>query len=391
MAIARSHAGVRPAVSALASQVHPVFMLPPIAVAAFGAITAGAVDPVAALLHASAIFLAVYVAHVKDGYVDFYHRGEDNDHPLSESGCRIALVGASIAFGLSLIGLFFVANPLAVALTLPTWVIAYLHAPTLDMTPVTATMDYPVGIGLALLGGYAVQTGSLAAAPLAIAAVLVVLLTGIKIIDDAQDVAWDRDFGKRTVAVRLGRRRARRLSYAILASGCAGVIGFAVANVIPDGTAIGVFVFGAVASIAVDAEDDRATELLIRGSYLLLAGLVVAVWFHPLSGGIDVSGRLFGPSLYLASEVLFGLVAFGLLRATDSVGSAARTIAVIYPVAFLWDWYTLHVGVFAILRRSGIVVLGIPLEEHLFIVVVTAFIVGLHEARIRLTEPDESP
>lgn len=91
-----------------------------------------------------------------------------------------------------------------------------------------------------------------------------------------------------------------------------------------------------------------------------------------------------GPYTYLATELLWGAVALALLRYAEATRAAARTIAVLYPVAFLWDWYTLEVGVFAIPMRTGVELLGIPLEEHLFIVVVTAMVVGTHEALRKL-------
>ncbi|MFB6128311.1 MAG: lycopene cyclase, partial [Halorhabdus sp.] len=78
MAIARHHSGIVPAARALASQVHPVFMLPPVAVSVAGSLLAaratGTFAPIVAGLHATAIFAAVYTAHVKDGYVDFFVR-----------------------------------------------------------------------------------------------------------------------------------------------------------------------------------------------------------------------------------------------------------------------------------------------------------------------------
>lgn len=87
-----------------------------------------------------------------------------------------------------------------------------------------------------------------------------------------------------------------------------------------------------------------------------------------------------GPYTYLATEVFWGAVALGLLLYADALRSAGRTLVVLYPVAFVWDWYTLEVGVFAIRMRTGIDVLGIPLEEHIFIVVVVTLVVGVHEA-----------
>lgn len=380
MAIARAGQGRAQAVAALASQVHPVFMLPPVAVSLFGAVLATDPDPVAAALHVTAIFFAMYVAHVKDGYVDFYARGEDDDHPLTEMGCHLGLAGATAGFVLATVGLLVVANPLAVLLTIPGWVIGYLHAPYLDMAPVTATVDYPVGIGLALLGSYAAHAGTLGTTPLAFAVVLVVVLSGVKVIDDAQDVDWDREYGKRTVAVVLGPARARTVSYALMALGGFLVLAFAGVGIIPDGAAIGVFVFAAVAAIAAEVEAERATMLLVRGAYLFLAFLVVAVWYRPLAGSPPF-GQVLGPYLYLGFEVGFGLVALGLLSWTGSLWAAAKTIAVLYPLAFVWDWYSIEVGIFAILRTSGIEVVGIPLEEHLFMIVVPAFVIGVHEAR----------
>ncbi len=86
-----------------------------------------------------------------------------------------------------------------------------------------------------------------------------------------------------------------------------------------------------------------------------------------------------GPYTYLATEVVFGTVAFALAYRADALDRAAMTIAALYPVAYVWDWYTLHVGVFAIRTRTGVDLLGIPVEEHVFIVVVPLLVIGVHE------------
>ena len=91
----------------------------------------------------------------------------------------------------------------------------------------------------------------------------------------------------------------------------------------------------------------------------------------------DIS--VFGPYTYLVTEAVFGSVALALLVRADAVRRAARTIAALYPIAYVWDWYTLRVGVFSIELRTGIDFLGIPVEEHLFMVVVPALIIGMHE------------
>ena len=64
MAFARDDTGIRADLDALASQVHPVFMLPPVAASAFGVVIAGLIAPASFLLHAAATFFSVYTAHV---------------------------------------------------------------------------------------------------------------------------------------------------------------------------------------------------------------------------------------------------------------------------------------------------------------------------------------
>jgi hypothetical protein len=140
-------------------------MLPPLAASAFGAVLAGRFAPAAGLAHLAAMFFAVYTAHVKDGYVDFHRRGEDEEHPLTVDGCELALWAATGLHLAALAGLWVVAGAGAVAVTAPTWLIAYHHAPQLDTNPVGATAGYPAGIGLCVLGGYVVQTGTVAAEP----------------------------------------------------------------------------------------------------------------------------------------------------------------------------------------------------------------------------------
>ena len=100
---------------------------------------------------------------------------------------------------------------------------------------------------------------------------------------------------------------------------------------------------------------------------------------------VDV-GAVFGPYTYLASEVVFAAVAVALLARAGPAARrpAALTVAALYPVGYVWDWYTLSIGVFAIPLRTGVEFLGIPIEEHLFILVVPALVVAVHETLHRV-------
>jgi len=379
MAFARDDTGLRADLDALASQVHPVFMLPPVAASAFGAVIAGRMALVPLLLHAAATFFAVYTAHVKDGYVDFYGRGEDDDHPLTATGCRRALVGAGVGFAAAGVGLWIVVDPAAAALALPMWLLGFLHAPQFDTNPVTTTLGYPLGIATAIVGGYYAQAGAVAGDAFAFAAVFAVTLAGVKIIDDATDYDYDRSIDKRTVAVTMGRTRARRLAYALLYAGFTLVVVFAVDGLFPTAAPAAAVAFGAVAAVTTRADAELATMLLVRGAYVFLALLVASVWFQPLAGAPLPDIGILGPYTYLATEVAFGSLAFALLYRAGALRRAARTILVLYPLAFVWDWYTLTVGVFAIQLRTGVDLAGIPVEEHLFMVVVSALVLGIHE------------
>ena len=384
MAFARDDTGLRADLDALASQVHPVFMLPPVAASAFGAVIAGRMALVPLLLHAAATFFAVYTAHVKDGYVDFYGRGEDDDHPLTATGCRRALVGAGVGFAAAGVGLWIVVDPAAAALALPMWLLGFLHAPQFDTNPVTTTLGYPLGIATAIVGGYYAQAGAVAGDAFAFAAVFAVTLAGVKIIDDATDYDYDRSIDKRTVAVTMGRTRARRLAYALLYAGFTLVVVFAVDGLFPTAAPAAAVAFGAVAAVTTRADAELATMLLVRGAYVFLALLVASVWFQPLAGAPLPDIGILGPYTYLATEVAFGSLAFALLYRAGALRRAARTILVLYPLAFVWDWYTLTVGVFAIRLRTGVDLAGIPVEEHLFMIVVPALVIGIHETLLDL-------
>jgi len=93
--------------------------------------------------------------------------------------------------------------------------------------------------------------------------------------------------------------------------------------------------------------------------------------------GRDIS--VFGRYTYLVTELFWGAVALVLCTRTNATRKALRVSLVLYPFAYVWDRYTLAVGVFDIPLRTGIEIAGIPLEEHLFMFVVPSMVVGTAE------------
>ncbi|MFP4591293.1 MAG: lycopene cyclase domain-containing protein [Halobacteriales archaeon] len=97
-----------------------------------------------------------------------------------------------------------------------------------------------------------------------------------------------------------------------------------------------------------------------------------------------------GPYTYLATILFWGSIALALLYRVGALRRAAGTIVVLYPLGLVWDWYTLTVGVFDIVLHLEVYLLGIPIEEHLFMVVVPALVLGVHETlEARRSDPDE--
>jgi lycopene cyclase domain-containing protein len=366
-------------------------MLPPIAAAWFGAALARDFAFLPLLVVSIGTFCAVYTAHVKDGYVDFHVRGEDDDHPLTPSGCQLALAVSAVGFLVVLAILWTTVGAVAALVLAPTWVIGYLHAPTLDTNPIGATMGYPVGIALVIVASHYTQTGTFGADALAFAVVFLLVLTGVKIIDDLTDVDYDTSIDKHTVGVLLGEARARRFGYGLMGAGLFAVLAFAIDGIVAPSAPLAIPAFVVVAAYASRAPPRLATMLLVRGAYLFLAGLVVAVYFRPLAGVALPDITALGPWTYLATEVAFGSLAAALLYRAGraAVVRAATTIVVLYPLAYVWDWYTLEVGVFSIPMRTGVELLGIPLEEHIFMIVVPALVLAIHETLHGGTDADQ--
>ncbi len=267
---------------AYGSQIHPVFMLPPLGASWFGGILATRFSVVIGVFHMIAIFCAVYTAHLKDGYVDFYIRNEDDTHPLTPKGCLLGIIGSFLVFLCVMVLLWFLVDIWIVFLTLPTWFIGYFHAPQLDMNPATSTVGYPFGIGLAILGGFYSQMQLITVNTIAFSVVFFIVLCGVKIIDDIQDYKYDLSISKQTVAVVLGKKRAWILAYILISIGIVTIFVLAIVGLFPPSTIIAGIAFGLVAGFAAyTTRPEPATRYLIRGSYIFLILLAISVLYQP--------------------------------------------------------------------------------------------------------------
>ncbi len=112
---------------------------------------------------------------------------------------------------------------------------------------------------------------------------------------------------------------------------------------------------------------------------------------RPNEQGVLPDITVFGPYTYLVTELFWGSLAVTLVAYAGAWREAARTVALVYLPAYIWDWYTLTVGVFAIPMRTGVELLGIPIEEHIFMVVVPTMVIGTHETLRKLDSEGHLP
>jgi len=255
--------------------VKPTFMLPAVALALAGAGLAPAVSLPLAAAHAAAVGAALYTAHAVDEYVDAHVRGE-HDPLLSGRAAIAAAVAGSLAFAALAAFLWAAGAREAVAATLPLWALAVLHAPLLDTNPLAVTTDYPVGVALAFLGGSLAQAGRLAPGVVAVACVLAVSLSALKVSIGRLDSDFDRTVGKRTLPVLLGDAASARVGAAVHVVAAALVVTCVLAAVLPAVAlaAAGVAVLDAILAVAVPPRWSVRAQMAL--SYPFTAALLAA-------------------------------------------------------------------------------------------------------------------
>jgi len=174
--------------------------------------------------------------------------------------------------------------------------------------------------------------------------------------------------------------RTERLAGGLFALGIA-VLWATVAGAVPPSAGLAAVAWFATALGVAAGPLDRARTRLGAGAAVGAVALALGVAAEPLAAVPLPDIGVLGPYTYLATEVVFGSLALGLLvrAGRAALRRAAVTVAAIYPLAYVWDWYTLEVGVFAIPLRTGVEFVGIPVEEHVFMVVVPALVLAVHE------------
>ena len=252
----------------------------------------GHADPLLTLLALAGAVLLHAAVNVWNDYYD-YRYGVDRPeagtaiyrpHPLVHGfmtpGQVMALATGSAAAALALgAAIALAGRPLALLLGLVGAAIAYWYTgPPLRLKyrglgePVVALVWGPLITG----GAYYVASGRLDPEVLAASAPLGVLVAAVLLANNIRDVELDARLGARTLAVRLGRRRAVRLYQAMLASALAGHALLVAAGLLPPLALLALAAAPGAARLAremarevpVDADPRTARVVLAYGSLL---------------------------------------------------------------------------------------------------------------------------
>ena len=193
----------------------------------------------------------------------------------------IAAAGYGLALAAGLVVVVVQRDARVLALGLLGLVLAWTyHAPPLRLS-YRGLGELAVGLcygPLLVAGTYLVLRRELAAAPVLAALPLGILVAGFLWINELPDAAADAASGKRTLVVRLGRRRAARAFALLLASAFVLLIALVAAGAVPFPAILGLFATlpaGRAARLAIaHAEDTRA--LVPAQAATLLSFLVYA-------------------------------------------------------------------------------------------------------------------
>jgi len=168
------------------------------------------------------IFLALFSAHLKDTYVDYYVYKEDVIYRfgrfdssyglLSKNNLVNGILFSTVVFSLLTIYLtsfrnfYLIFGILGLLLSLT-------YSDKLSKNPVGACIGYPLGVSLALIGGYYLQTSMLNPIVITFSLILLLFLSSGKIIEDMIDMKHDKFFNKNTIPVLLGFKKNKIFGY----------------------------------------------------------------------------------------------------------------------------------------------------------------------------------
>lgn len=274
--------------SKIAAYLYEVRILPTGAAvlsAILGFLYAGGSPSVELLVYTFVVSSALYCGHAVDSIVDYHFRGErkyvymgifeDSGGLLSARELGAAAVVASVLFWAALASLAGISTTLFL-ISVAGWVIALIYSPLLDRNPFTVSLAYPVGVALALFGGYILGGGE--GVPL-VALPILLYLVGGKIVSDLIDYKDDSQRNKRTVVVVLGSNAGRTIGYMFSSTGLAVAFLLIMLGNLPEGSMLGIVSASILLLKSYTMRPPKSVLVLVAGGYLFLVSMTLHYLF----------------------------------------------------------------------------------------------------------------
>ncbi len=239
------------------------------------------------LLFSLAVFLIMLTVHIHDTYIDYYIRGEDKAYDfglLDSSNNLISINQMKIILTLTSTAYFAIIALLAlgggivfIALATLGWIIGFLYTPYLDKNPILSSFSYPFGMLLTIVGAAYLTQQAFKSSVIVYAFALMLALGGAKVVEDLIDMEHDPDFGKATVATRMGFKKAKKIGYTIVFAGLGLLALASLTGLIPSLIIIGILIGGTIAALSYRLPPIRGVYLLVAGLYVVMLSTLLSV------------------------------------------------------------------------------------------------------------------
>ncbi len=239
------------------------------------------------LLFSLALFIIMLTVHIHDTYIDYYIRGEDKTYDfglldssnnlISKQQMKVILTLTSASYFLIIAFLSTSGGAVFILLATLGWIVGLLYTPYLDRNPILSSFSYPFGMLLAVLGSAYLVEQAFSLVTLLYAFALMLSLGGAKIVEDLIDMQHDPDYGKATVATRLGFSRAKIIGYVTVFIGL-GLLGVAsLTGLLPGNILVGILMGGCIAAVSFRLPPIRGVYVLVAGLYIVMLTTVLAL------------------------------------------------------------------------------------------------------------------
>ena len=265
-------------------EIRPPVAVPVVLAALLGGAMAGVRDWGLMLLFMASSFLALFVAHVKDSMIDFWVRREmelgyrsrfgDSGGVLRKEEMALCLGAAAGFFFSIMVYLVLTTTWLLLPIMSAGFVLALTYVPYFDKT-VAKNIFWPLGVIIAIWGGFVVQYHALALEPILVGAVVFIVLSFGGILDDLPDADVDKKLGKRTIPVILGIEKANRIAYAGIYLGMALGIALSFSGLILRWLSVPLLIVVPIVACSMRMPIRRRVMVAIMAAFVVLLAAIV--------------------------------------------------------------------------------------------------------------------